>query len=594
MAHEERTRGSDSVVSKKLSLIACAQRLTVVLDEDDPVLLAERFDASDIITESQDVGDEHGCKSFHAPLESARAHVECLEFAVDGDWRKAKLHDGHDICRPGHGRNSYSVTTLQSSEIQERLNERHIRCTTVTNERAEAPLMVLRERLLKLQALLSHTQFLRSTDELTQLFLRLIFTEECAAHEGDLHGHRFMVAELMISTYTLGSMRIAYCTNVRLPSERAHGHQIAKVVEALVALGHDVEIFAPYRKNPITQSFESYYGLPSPVKLHHLGDTDGIDAWWAPGVLGLKLTTFLFGRKLKTTLRRRRKDFDLIYTRTPELLPWVLGLEIPVTIELHRIPRIARRRFMKQLTACRLVVALTSHMRQALVDMGAVSVPVIAEGDAVDLHDFEAVPPASETRASLGIGEGIPLIVYAGQLQSMGLSKGIPELLGALRELRKRGLEFFAAIAGGPESARKKFEESLSEDLQKYVRFLGYIPHLKVPTLITAADVLVYPAPKSDHPFYRRDTSPLKLFEYMASGKPIVAADLPPLHDAVDATMVTLTEPGNSEALADGIRILLDDPEGAKKKASLAKAQVTIHTWQKRMERILAAARIGS
>ncbi|MBP9850998.1 MAG: glycosyltransferase, partial [Candidatus Peribacteraceae bacterium] len=187
-------------------------------------------------------------------------------------------------------------------------------------------------------------------------------------------------------------MRVAYCTNVRLPSERAHGHQIAKVTEALKDMGHEIEIFAPYRKNIIDQSFESYYGLTSPIRLHHLGSTDGIAAWWAPGIIGLKLTTYLLGNNLRGILKSRPKDFEVIYTRTPELLPYVTGLGIPVILELHRIPRIGKRRFLRLLRSCKLIVALTSPMRQALIDMGVSDVPVIVEGDGVDLHDFETLP----------------------------------------------------------------------------------------------------------------------------------------------------------------------------------------------------------
>ncbi len=388
-------------------------------------------------------------------------------------------------------------------------------------------------------------------------------------------------------------MRIAYCTNVRLPSERAHGHQIAKVVKALRDMDHEVEIFAPFRKNDIEASFESYYGLTSPVRLHHLGTTDGIAAWWAPGLLGLKLTTFLLQRSLGKMFDKRAKEFDLIYTRTPEILSALTGHNVPVVVELHRIPRIGVHTFLRQLRRTRLVIALTSQMRQALIDMGVSDVPVIVEGDAVDLHDFDALPDAAGTRASLKVPEGVPLIVYAGQLKSMGLSKGIPELIGALSILRQRGKEFRAVIAGGPEGEKEKFESGLPEELKRCVTFSGHIAHLKVPTLLTAADILVYPAPKSSHPFYLRDTSPLKLFEYMASGKPIVAADLPPLRDVVDETMVTFSEPGSEESLAKGILAILEDPAAAAKKAQVARGAAENYTWEKRMKRILEAARIN-
>lgn len=357
-------------------------------------------------------------------------------------------------------------------------------------------------------------------------------------------------------------------------------------------MGHDVEIFAPYRKNVIEQSFEAYYGITSPIRLHHLGSTDGIAAWWAPGIIGLKLTTYLLGRNIRSVLSARAKEFDVLYTRTPELLPYVTGIGIPVILELHRIPRIGTRRFLRLLRSCKLIVALTSPMRQALIDMGVSDVPVIVEGDGVDLHDFEDLPSAKDTRTSLGVPDGIPLIVYAGQLTSMGLSKGIPELIAALELLHDRGLEFRAVIAGGPESEKEKLVASMSDGLKPRVNFTGHIAHLKIPTLLTAADILVYPAPKSDHLFYVRDTSPLKLFEYMAAGKPIVAADLPPLRDVVDLSTVTFCEPGSVESLAEGMLTILERKDEALKKAKHARAHVEQFTWEKRMERILKAARL--
>ncbi len=383
-------------------------------------------------------------------------------------------------------------------------------------------------------------------------------------------------------------MRIAYCTNVRLPSERAHGYQIAKVTAALRALGHDVEIFAPYRENPIDETFSSYYGHTSPMRLHHLGTIDAIAAWWAPGILGLKITTFLFARALKRILSERQKEFDLIYTRTPELLPVLSTIDVPLILELHRIPRLRRRRFLSLLRSCKLIVALTSPMRHALIDLGVSDIPVIAEGDGVDLHDFEELPDRQLTRASLDVPPDAALIVYAGQLESMGLSKGIPELLEACGILAKRGLEFRAVIAGGPDNSAERFRDALPASIKGKVRFTGHLSHLKIPTLLTAADVLVYPAPASDHPFYQRDTSPLKIFEYMAAGRPIVTADLPPIHDALDDTMALFCPPGDGAALADAIRRTLDEKEASAKRARLARVHVEQFTWEKRMQRILA------
>lgn len=389
-------------------------------------------------------------------------------------------------------------------------------------------------------------------------------------------------------------MRIAYCTNVRLPSERAHGHQIANVTQALRSLDHEVEIFAPYRRNIIDQNFAAYYGLSTSVQLHQLGAIDAIAAWWAPGIVGLKVTTFLFARILRRELKSRAKSFDLLYTRTPELLPVLTSIGIPVVMELHRLPRIGLWRFLRHLRRCKLVVALTTPMRQALIDLGVSDIPVIVEGDGVNLHDFENLPDPADTRTSLGVPAGVPLIVYAGQLESMGLSKGIPEFLDALRILRERGLEFRAVIAGGPESVQIRFSEELPEALRSSVSFVGHLPHLKVPTLLVAADVLVYPAPKTNHPYYIRDTSPLKLFEYMAAGRPIVTADLLPIHDILDQKLAVFCVPGDGAALADAIRSVLDDPERSRQRARLARTHVLQFTWEKRMARILGVLTASS
>ena len=75
----------------------------------------------------------------------------------------------------------------------------------------------------------------------------------CCVWDGTLKREGCSVLEYL-------SMRIAYCTNVRLPSERAHGHQVAQVCDALAHLGHDVTIFAPYRDNEVTEDYWMYYG----------------------------------------------------------------------------------------------------------------------------------------------------------------------------------------------------------------------------------------------------------------------------------------------------------------------------------------------
>src|SRR3989338_5554403 len=184
-------------------------------------------------------------------------------------------------------------------------------------------------------------------------------------------------------------MRIAYCTNVRLPSERAHGHQIAQVCDALSALGHEVTVYAPYRKNVITQDYWSYYGARKEVRLTHLGLFDPIDAP-LPGFLQLWLLNWQLRRRLYRELSSGR--FAVLYTRTPALLSVLLKTGMPTVLELHQLPRRDRSSFVAQCKRCAVVACLTSPMRDALITWGVPAEKVIVEGDAVDPVRFASLP----------------------------------------------------------------------------------------------------------------------------------------------------------------------------------------------------------
>jgi glycosyltransferase involved in cell wall biosynthesis len=81
----------------------------------------------------------------------------------------------------------------------------------------------------------------------------------------------------------------------------------------------------------------------------------------------------------------------------------------------------------------------------------------------------------------------------------------------------------------------------------------------------------------------------LKLFEYMAAGKPIVASDLPAFREVVrDNEHASLVEPGKPDALARGIRRVLDDMALAERIARHAFEQAPAYSWARRAERLEA------
>jgi glycosyltransferase involved in cell wall biosynthesis len=157
----------------------------------------------------------------------------------------------------------------------------------------------------------------------------------------------------------------------------------------------------------------------------------------------------------------------------------------------------------------------------------------------------------------------------------------IIESVAALQDTR-------ALIVGGheqePDLARVK-DEAARLDCASRVTFTGLLPPRDVAARLRDADVLVLPNPASA--VSSAFTSPLKLFEYMASGRPIVASDLPSIREVlVHEQSALLVPPGNPPALTAAIRRLKDDRALGARLAARALEDVREYTWAKRAERL--------
>ena len=121
---------------------------------------------------------------------------------------------------------------------------------------------------------------------------------------------------------------------------------------------------------------------------------------------------------------------------------------------------------------------------------------------------------------------------------------------------------------------------------RQLLKFVDRVPNSEVPRVMKACDVCTIPWPWTEFSAYY--TSPLKLFEYMASGVPIVASDLPSMKEILrhdeNAWLVRLGDP---LALAEGIRVLLSDRKRAESLAKAARQDVRSYTWEARAGRII-------
>lgn len=259
-------------------------------------------------------------------------------------------------------------------------------------------------------------------------------------------------------------------------------------------------------------------------------------------------------------------------------MPQLLGRPdlVPSDAKLRRLARREARVWQRASAYVTITAALANELEQRF---GArPHVHVVPDGGP------DPVPISATART----GNRHPVIGYAGHLYPW---KGVDVLIRALAALPDaQGL----IIGGHPAEADRGRVESLAATLNVAARvsFAGHIPPADVAGQLADATVLVLPNTASA--ISARYTSPLKLFEYLALGKPIVASDLPAIREVLtDGVSALLVPPGDAAALAAAIGRLIADPLLAQRLAAAAWALAPRFTWDSRaalLEKALAAA----
>lgn len=383
-------------------------------------------------------------------------------------------------------------------------------------------------------------------------------------------------------------VNIAYVTQTRFPTEKAHGHQIAQVCAAMAGLGHAVTLVSSDIPTAVKEDVHAYYGVPRSFEVRRVHQFNALHARFVPEAAAFAIGMASLRRSLKKDIAVRGVP-DLFYARSAEVLSPLLDSGAPVVFELHTLPRLGRARFVRLCNRCRLVVCLTTPMKKEVESWGVDPGKILVEGDGVTLARFEkaggtAVSRPETDRTILG---------YVGSLVTGDtLEKGVAQIVDAVAELKRRKSPVFGWIVGGPTSWHGTYRDrarslGLGED---DIRFDAPVPAAAVAGVLARMDVCAYPAPASNHPFFTRDTSPLKLLEYFAAKRPVVCADIPPIRDLCDEKSVVFCDPGSGASMADAVAATIADGAAAKARVEAAADIAAGRDWGARMARILARA----
>ncbi|MFA6446626.1 MAG: glycosyltransferase family 4 protein [Patescibacteria group bacterium] len=371
-------------------------------------------------------------------------------------------------------------------------------------------------------------------------------------------------------------MNISYIQNMRFPTEKAHGYQIAKTCEALAKAGAKVQLCVTDRSKNTIDPFEHY-------QVERVFDLLNFPVFDLVGKTPLFLNQAAFLIERWTFLRSIKKDLDkqadVYYTRDTWIAPKLKKItDKPVYLELHSMPSNSA---LKKLGAVDGILCVTkwmeSEVKKQLPNMRTYFLP-----DSVDLAIFDPELTRQQARKELRIPEQTKIIVYGGRFSTMEKGKGLSQLDQAVAEIAKKIPDLACYMVGGTAQDFYKVE---SREPSPTTQCLKSVDRPTLALYYRSADVLAMPFPNSHH--YAYEMSPLKLFEYMASGTPIVTSDLPSVREIVDENSAYFFEAENSSALVQALTQALGDAAGSASKASDARQKVQAFTWANRAKQIL-------
>ena len=362
-------------------------------------------------------------------------------------------------------------------------------------------------------------------------------------------------------------MRIAYVstdTGIAFGGAKGASVHLAEITQALAGEGADVLLLvsgvAPdAAPPPAGVTVETLPGLRKGASVDALIAMDTVLAAW------LEERLRRFGAE---ALYERIALFSSAGSAAARALgiPHLVELNAPLPEEAARFRSLERREDAERvehetLAGADLVLPVSSPLAEYASARGARRVEVMP--NAVDLDRFADLPRRSDDAV---------VAVFSGALRPWHGMETIAEAWRLLSDAAPRLL----VVGDGP--GRQLMEEIGAE-------VTGAVPHDDVPGLLATCHIGLAPY-SAEAPSY---FSPLKLFEYLAAGLAVVAADIPGIRDIVGEDGAALIPPGDATLLAHAVAALAESERERARLSRNARALAEEHTWDRRAQRILAS-----
>jgi glycosyltransferase involved in cell wall biosynthesis len=224
------------------------------------------------------------------------------------------------------------------------------------------------------------------------------------------------------------------------------------------------------------------------------------------------------------------------------------------------------------------IITVSNYFKDQIVSSGVASEKIAVIPNAANTDLFSSSVSSKRVRRRFGLN-GKVVIGYIGSMVSYQKVQYLLELTDEIVSHDKRAVLF---LVGNDKKLAKEWH-SFIEKRRDRVVIAGTVSHEMIPEYIAAMDIAILP-------HSNRHGSPMKIFEYMAMGKAIVAPRLPPLEEVlVHGTEALLIEPDDKNDLMKRIVQLLDD-EGLRRTlgTNAAEKVKNVHNWTKNAERVIS------
>ena len=382
-------------------------------------------------------------------------------------------------------------------------------------------------------------------------------------------------------------MKIVYAHNSSILKNSANMTQVLSMIKAFIRSGHKVVLFVPKEKldiNEVLSRIIKEFDMP-----------EGFSLKYIPVIFtnrrAKKHLSFIF---LKQCLKREKPE--LFITRDILFLFKAVRANYNSIYEIHNsrlhhgsftINKLYEKTliYLSKKNSLKLIVTISEKLKNFWIEKKLSEKKILDLHDGFDIELFKKALNKKECRIDLGLPLNDKLVTYTGNLYP---NRGVTQILQFAQEIP----ECKFIIVGGP----KKYENELQETARKQnlsnVIFTGQVDHSEINKYLFASDILL--GIWTDKIPTMNYCSPLKVFEYMAAGRLIVAYGFPTIKEVLrDNHDALLADPGNTDDFKEKIVKALSLQNRSNIAENARKSAFSSYSWDSRAKKIFDALNLS-